>query len=82
MHGCARTAIIISRRDGRICQIGANVTMAFVVVSRTALVTPPIILAVFAITHLRWKPNVLLFFAAIASARWPGRYRPSAGDDR
>ncbi|WP_141688266.1 O-antigen ligase family protein [Bradyrhizobium paxllaeri] len=40
-------------------------TMAFVVVSRTALVTLPIMLAVFAMAHLRWRTNVLLFIAAV-----------------
>ena len=31
--------------------------MAFVIVSRTALVTMPIMLAVFALLHLRWRTN-------------------------
>ncbi|WP_157088170.1 O-antigen ligase family protein [Bradyrhizobium jicamae] len=39
--------------------------MAFVIVSRTALVTLPIMLAVFAMVHLRWRTNVLLFIAAV-----------------
>ena len=39
--------------------------MAFVIVSRTALVTLPIMLAVFALMHLRWRTNVILFLAAI-----------------
>ena len=33
------------------------VNMAFVVVSRTALVTMPVMLAVFALLHLRWRTN-------------------------
>ena len=37
----------------------------FVVVSRTALVTLPVMLAVFAMAHLKWRTNVLLFFAAV-----------------
>jgi O-antigen ligase len=37
--------------------------MAFVVVSRTALVTLPVMLAVFAMAHLKWRTNVLLFVA-------------------
>ena len=39
--------------------------MAFVIVSRTALVTMPIMLAVFALMHLKWRTNVMLFVAAI-----------------
>ncbi|MCP3384542.1 O-antigen ligase family protein [Bradyrhizobium sp. CCGUVB4N] len=40
--------------------------MAFVVVSRTALVTVPIMLAVFALLHLNWR-SVLIASAAIAA---------------
>ncbi len=39
--------------------------MAFVVVSRTALVTMPIMLAVFGLVHLKWRTNVMIFCAAI-----------------
>jgi O-antigen ligase len=41
------------------------VNMVFVVVSRTALVTLPVMLAVFAMAHLKWRTNVLLFFSAV-----------------
>jgi len=41
------------------------VNMVFVVVSRTALVTLPVMLAVFAMAHLKWRTNVLLFAAAV-----------------
>jgi O-antigen ligase len=44
------------------------VNMAFVIVSRTALVTMPIMLAVFALLHLRWRTNVIIFCAVIALA--------------
>jgi O-antigen ligase len=44
------------------------VNMAFVIVSRTALVTMPIMLAVFAMMHLKWRTNVMLFLAAIVLA--------------
>ncbi|MGB8401776.1 O-antigen ligase family protein [Bradyrhizobium sp.] len=44
------------------------VNMAFVIVSRTALVTMPIMLAVFAMMHLKWRSNAMLFAAAIALA--------------
>ena len=37
--------------------LGFVVNMAFVVVSRTALVTMPIMLAVFAALHLKWRSN-------------------------
>ena len=35
--------------------------MAFVIVSRTALVTMPIMLAVFALLHLKWRSTLLIF---------------------
>lgn len=39
--------------------------MAFVVVSRTAMVTLPIMLAVFALIHLKWRSAVLIFCAMV-----------------
>ena len=42
--------------------------MAFVVVSRTALVTMPIMLAVFALLHLKWRSIVMIFSTAIVLA--------------
>ena len=42
------------------------VNMAFVIVSRTALVTVPIMLGVFALLHLKWR-SVLIIFAALAA---------------
>lgn len=44
------------------------VNMAFVVVSRTALVTVPIMLAVFALLHLRWRSIAVIFVALIVGA--------------
>jgi len=44
------------------------VNMAFVIVSRTALVTMPVMLAVFALLHLKWRTNVIIFGAAIVLA--------------
>ncbi len=44
------------------------VNMAFVVVSRTALVTMPIMLAVFAWLHLRWRTSVAILCVAIVLA--------------
>jgi O-antigen ligase len=48
------------------------VNMAFVIVSRTALVTMPIMLAVFAMMHLKWRTNVILFASTVvlASLAW------------
>jgi O-antigen ligase len=52
------------------------VNMMFVVVSRTALVTMPIMLAVFAVLHLRWRSILAIFcvtivFAALAWSTSP-----------
>jgi O-antigen ligase len=44
------------------------VNMAFVVVSRTALVTMPIMLAVFALLHLKWRSIAIIFGTAILLA--------------
>ncbi|MBC9877466.1 O-antigen ligase family protein [Bradyrhizobium sp. INPA01-394B] len=44
------------------------VNMAFVVVSRTALVTVPIMFGVFALLHLRWRSIVMIAAALIAGA--------------
>lgn len=48
------------------------INMIFVVVSRTALVTMPILLAVFALLHLRWRTAVAAFLALllIAALSW------------
>jgi O-antigen ligase len=48
------------------------VNMGFVVVSRTALVTMPIMLAVFALLHLRWRSILVIFCGAVvlASLTW------------
>lgn len=44
------------------------VNMAFVVVSRTALVTVPIMLAVFALVHLRWRSIAIISVVLVAGA--------------
>jgi O-antigen ligase len=44
------------------------VNMTFVTVSRTALVTMPILLAVFALLHLKWRTNLVIFSVAIVLA--------------
>jgi len=44
------------------------VNMVFVVVSRTALVTIPIMFGVFALLHLKWRSIALIFAALLAGA--------------
>jgi O-antigen ligase len=44
------------------------VNMAFVIVSRTALVTVPILLAVFALLHLRWRGIAIVACVTVALA--------------
>lgn len=44
------------------------VNMMFVIVSRTALVTMPIMLAVFALLHLRWRTIVIILCATTVFA--------------
>ena len=48
--------------------LGFVVNMMFVVVSRTALVTMPIMLAVFALLHLKWRSIVLILGAVVVFA--------------
>jgi O-antigen ligase len=44
------------------------INMIFVTVSRTALVTMPIMVAVFAMLHLKWRTNLAIFLVAIVLA--------------
>jgi O-antigen ligase len=44
------------------------INMVFVTVSRTAMVTIPVMLAVFALLHLKWRTNLVIFLAAIVLA--------------
>ena len=48
-----------------VVSLGFVVNMTFVIVSRTALVTMPIMLAVFALLHLKWR-NVVIIFCVTA----------------
>ena len=48
--------------------LGFVVNMAFVVVSRTALVTMPVMLVVFALLHLKWRTSVIILCVAIVLA--------------
>lgn len=64
--------IITLLRDGKIRQgllltaaaLNFVVNMIFAVVSRTTLVTLPVMLAVFAVAHLKWRTNIMLFVTA------------------
>jgi len=40
------------------------VNMTFVAVSRTAMVTMPVMLAVFALLHLKWRTSLAIFLLA------------------
>lgn len=52
--------------------LGFVVNMMFVAVSRTTLVTMPVMLAVFALLHLRWRSTVIIFctMALLAGLAW------------
>ena len=59
------------------------VNMMFVVISRTALVTMPIMLAVFALLHLKWRTSVIaLVRRCVAGGAGLERVSPVAIDDR
>jgi O-antigen ligase len=65
--------IIILLRAGRTAPalllsaivLGFVANMMFVTISRTALVTMPIMLAVFALLHLKWRTSLAIFGAAV-----------------
>ena len=52
--------------------LGLLANMAFVIVSRTAMVTMPVMLAVFAVLHLRWRTSVMCLAGAalLAGLAW------------
>ncbi|MBR1249287.1 O-antigen ligase family protein [Bradyrhizobium sp. AUGA SZCCT0169] len=58
--------------------------MTFVIVSRTALVTMPVMLAVFALMHLKWRTNVILLLTTIVlgGLAWTGSPQLQATTDR
>jgi len=53
-----------------LCMVGLGfaVNMAFVIVSRTALVTMPIMVAAFGLLHLRWRTNLMIACLLIVAA--------------
>ncbi|WP_298261625.1 O-antigen ligase family protein [Bradyrhizobium sp.] len=48
--------------------MGFLANMIFVIVSRTALVTMPIMLAAFGLIHLRWRANIIILAATVVLA--------------
>lgn len=52
--------------------LGFIANMAFVIVSRTAIVTMPIMIAVFALLHLKWRTSLIIFgaLAIMAGLAW------------
>jgi hypothetical protein len=50
-----------------LCAISLSLiaNMVFVVVSRTALVTLPVLLVMFGLLHLRWQTNLMILIAAV-----------------
>ena len=47
---------------------GFIVNMSFVIVSRTAMVTIPVMIAVFALLHLKWRTSLMIFSALVVLA--------------
>ena len=47
---------------------GFIVNMSFVIVSRTAMVTIPVMIAVFALLHLKWRTSLMIFGALVVLA--------------
>jgi O-antigen ligase len=47
---------------------GFIVNMSFVIVSRTAMVTIPIMIAVFALLHLKWRTSLMIFSGLVVLA--------------
>jgi hypothetical protein len=44
-----------------VISFGFIVNMSFVIVSRTAMVTIPVMIAVFALLHLKWRTSLMIF---------------------
>ena len=56
--------------------LGFIVNMAFVIISRTAMVTMPIMLAVFAVLHLKLRTSLMIFGALAVMAGFAWAYSP------
>ena len=62
--------------------LGFAVNMAFVIVSRTAMVTMPIMLAVFALLHLKWRTSLIIVrrdWSSLAGLAWADLAAIAAG---
>lgn len=51
-----------------VISLGFIVNMVFVIVSRTAMVTMPIMIAMFALLHLKWRTSLIVFGASAVMA--------------
>ncbi|MDO9060469.1 MAG: O-antigen ligase family protein, partial [Bradyrhizobium sp.] len=56
--------------------LGFIVNMAFVIISRTAMVTMPIMLAVFAVLHLKLRTSLMIFGVLAVMAGFAWAYSP------
>jgi len=51
-----------------VISFGFIVNMSFVIVSRTAMVTIPVMIAVFALLHLKWRTSLMIFSGLVVLA--------------
>src|SRR6185295_11862433 len=51
-----------------VVSFGFIVNMSFVIVSRTAMVTIPVMIAVFALLHLKWRTSLMIFSGLVVLA--------------
>jgi O-antigen ligase len=51
-----------------VISFGFIVNMSFVIVSRTAMVTIPVMIAVFSLLHLKWRTSLMIFSGLIVLA--------------
>ena len=51
-----------------VISLGFIINMSFVIVSRTAMVTIPVMIAVFALLHLKWRTSLAIFCGLVVLA--------------
>ena len=51
-----------------VISLGFIINMSFVIVSRTAMVTIPVMMAVFALLHLKWRTSLTIFCGLVVLA--------------
>jgi O-antigen ligase len=51
-----------------VISFGFIVNMSFVIVSRTAMITIPVMIAVFALIHLKWRTGLIIFTGLVVLA--------------